>query len=108
MESPLFSEFVTTFCLGFIALQAHEHAFTTLVEITAVGSSFPCFKNCDVRSVVAWLKARFASHLTKEETVAHCLNVIRSSVNSYGTSNYDCFQYLSNGMHNNILKTALS
>ena len=98
LDSPLFSEFVTTFCVGFLALREHESAFTTLVDITAGGSTFPCFRNRDVRDVVEKLKARFVKDLTREQTVRHCLELIRRSVNSGGTARYDKFQWLTNGI----------
>lgn len=42
--SPLFSEFVTSFCCGFLALQAQADSFLTIVEITCRDSNFPCFE----------------------------------------------------------------
>jgi phosphatidylinositol 4-kinase len=44
LRSSLFSEFVTLFCCGFLALQAHCDTFMTLVEVTSRGSTFKCFE----------------------------------------------------------------
>ena len=97
-ESPLFTEFVTLFICGFLALQAHEDTFLTVIEITARGSSFPCFQGKDIESILAGLRSRFASHLSREETVLRVLKLIKASYNSYGTVQYDKFQNLTQGI----------
>jgi phosphatidylinositol 4-kinase len=98
MESPLFSEFVTLFCCGFLALQAHVDTFATIVEITCRGSSFKCFDGKDADEVVTKLKERFVPNLGKEASVAYALDLIKQSTKSYGTKQYDYFQYLSQGI----------
>lgn len=98
MESPFFSEFVTLFCCGFLALQAHMDTFLTLVEITCAGSSFNCFRGRDPVKMVQELRARFCPDLTKEQTVAFALDQIKQATHSYGTKQYDYFQYLSQGI----------
>lgn len=98
MESPLFSEFVTLFCCGFLALQAHVDTFATVVEITCRGSSFKCFEGRDADEVVTKLRERFVPDLGKEATVAYALDLIKQATKSYGTKQYDYFQYLSQGI----------
>ena len=98
LRSSLFSEFVTLFCCGFLALQAHCDTFLTLVEITCRGSTFKCFEGRDSGEVVEKLRERFSPHLEKEETIAFCLDIIKESTQSYGTAQYDYFQYLSQGI----------
>ena len=98
MESPLFSEFVTLFCCGFLALQAHVDTFATVVEITCRGSSFKCFEGRDADEVVTKLRERFVPDFSKEATVAYALDLIKQATKSYGTKQYDYFQYLSQGI----------
>ena len=98
MESPLFSEFVTLFCCGFLALRAHVDTFATIVEITCRGSSFKCFEGRDADEVVAKLRERFVPNLDKEAAVAYALDLIKQATKSYGTKQYDYFQYLSQGI----------
>lgn len=98
LKSPLFSEFVILFCCGFLALQAHADTFLTIVEITCIGSNFNCFEGKSPREVVSKLRDRFSPHLNKEETVQFALDLIKSAVSSYGTKQYDYFQYLSQGI----------
>jgi phosphatidylinositol 4-kinase len=81
MESPLFSKFVTLFCCGFLALQAHVDTFATIVEITCRGSSFKCFDGREADEVVSKLRERFASELGKEASVAHALDLIKQATN---------------------------
>jgi phosphatidylinositol 4-kinase len=98
LRSSLFSEFVTLFCCGFLALQAHCETFLTIVDITCKGSTFKCFEGRDSTEVVDKLRERFRPELEKEESIAFCLDIIKEATQSYGTAQYDYFQYLSQGI----------
>jgi phosphatidylinositol 4-kinase len=98
LRSPLFSEFVTLFCCGFLALQPYSGTFLTIVDIMCRDSTFKCFEGRDTDDVVSKLRERFAPDLSKEETVSFALDLIRQAVTSYGTKQYDLFQYLSQGI----------
>jgi phosphatidylinositol 4-kinase len=98
LGSPLFSEFVTLFCCGFLALQAHADTFLTVVEITCKGSNFHCFDGKDPDEIVTKLRERFCPELNKSQTVAYALDLIKFATTSYGTKQYDYFQYLSQGI----------
>ncbi|KAL7522606.1 hypothetical protein ACHAWX_007302 [Stephanocyclus meneghinianus] len=98
LGSPLFSEFVTLFCCGFLALQAHADTFLTVVEITCKGSNFHCFDGKEPDEIVSKLRERFCPELNKSQTVAYALDLIKFATTSYGTKQYDYFQYLSQGI----------
>ena len=98
MQSPFFSEFVTLFCCGFLALQAHMETFLTIVEITCNGSSFKCFEGRTREEILTKLRDRFCPQLCKEASVAFALDLIKQATSSYGTKQYDYYQYLSQGI----------
>lgn len=98
MQSPFFSEFVTLFCCGFVALRAHMDTFLTLVEITCSSSSFKCFEGREQAEVVQKMRARFCPDLSNESAVAFAMDLIKQATQSYGTKQYDFFQYLSQGI----------
>jgi phosphatidylinositol kinase/protein kinase (PI-3 family) len=98
LGSPLFSEFVTLFCCGFLALQAHCETFLTIVDITCEGSTFKCFEGKETKEITSKLRERFCPELTKEETISHAMDLIRLSFNATGTKQYDFFQYMSQGI----------
>ena len=98
IDSPVFSEFVILFCCGFLALQSHFGTFLTLVEITSKQSTFPCFEGRDSEVILDELEARFRPDLDTEKTIAFALDVIQQATSSYGTKQYDYFQYLSQGI----------
>ncbi len=98
LGSVLFSEFVTLFCCGFLALQAHCETFITIVEITCEGSTFNCFEGKETKEITSKLRERFCPHLNKEETISHAMDLIRLSFNATGTKQYDFFQYMSQGI----------
>jgi hypothetical protein len=98
VRSSLFSEFVTLFCCGFLALQAHCDTFVTLVEITCRGSTFNCFEGKDSAEIIEKFKRRMCEDKSKEETIAVVLDIIKEATSSYGTRQYDYFQYLSQGI----------
>ena len=128
--SPLFTEFVTLFCCGFLALQRHAGTFLTLIEITykSMGATMPCFaplvgtqNGC--KQVLDTTRQLFRTDLVSPSeyinssgrstdnsanasgessrhlaTVCHALDLIKTSMSSYGTSQYDYFQYMSQGI----------
>jgi hypothetical protein len=98
LKSPLFSEFVTLFCCGFLALQSYCDTFLTIVEIMSKNSTFNCFVGREPAEVVSKLRERFVPDLNKEATVAFALDLIKLATSSYGTKQYDYFQYLSQGI----------
>jgi phosphatidylinositol 4-kinase B len=98
LRSPLFAEFVTLFCCGFLALQLHCDTFLTLVEITSKDSTFKCFDGRDTQDIVAKLRERFCPDLSKEDTISYALDLIKQATTSYGTRQYDLYQYLSQGI----------
>lgn len=98
IDSPVFSEFVILFCCGFLALQSHFGTFLTLVEITSKESTFPCFEGRDSEVILDELEARFRPDLDTEKTIAFALDIIQQATSSYGTKQYDYFQYLSQGI----------
>merc|ERR1711862_491742 len=65
LDSPLFSEFVTLFCCGFLALQSHVDTFCTLVEVSALGSSFKCFEGKNIRDELKYLESDFDQTVIK-------------------------------------------
>jgi len=98
IDSPVFSEFVILFCCGFLALQSHFETFLTLVEITSKESTFPCFEGRNAETVLDEMEARFRPDLDTEKTIAFALDIIQQATSSYGTKQYDYFQYLSQGI----------
>jgi phosphatidylinositol 4-kinase len=48
--------------------------------------------------MVAKLRDRFCAELDKEASVAFALDLIKTATTSYGTKQYDYFQYLSQGI----------
>lgn len=98
LRSPLFSEFVTLFCCGFLALQSHCDTFLTLVEITSKESTFKCFEGRDTEEIVLKLREKFCQDLSKEDTVSFALDLIKQAAISYGTRQYDLYQYISQGI----------
>jgi phosphatidylinositol kinase/protein kinase (PI-3 family) len=98
LRSPLFSEFVTLFCCGFLTLQSYCDTFLTIVEITSKDSTFSCFEGRDTEEVVSKLRERFCPDLSKEDTVSFALDLIKQATTSYGTWQYDIFQYVSQGI----------
>jgi phosphatidylinositol 4-kinase len=98
LRSPLFSEFVTLFCCGFLALQSYSGTFLTIVEIMCKDSTFKCFDGRDTDDIVSKLRDRFCLYLTKGQTVAFALDLIKQATTSYGTRQYDLFQYISQGI----------
>merc|ERR1712032_569072 len=98
LGSPLFSEFVTLFCCGFLALQANAQIFLNMVQVTCEGSNFKCFYGKNTKDIIRKLCDRFCLQLDKEATISFAMELIRQATRSYGTKQYDYFQYISQGI----------
>jgi len=98
IDSKLFLDFLMLFCCGFVALQVHADTFLTLVEITCTGSTFKCFEGKDHKEILENIRSRFCLHLDKESTISFAMDLIHQATTSYGTAQYDFFQYISNGI----------
>jgi phosphatidylinositol kinase/protein kinase (PI-3 family) len=61
-------------------------------------STFKCFDGREPGEVVSKLRERFCPDLNKEETVAFALDLIKQATTSYGTKQYDYFQYIAQGI----------
>jgi hypothetical protein len=59
---------------------------------------FNCFEGKDPGEVVSKLRERFCPDLNKSQTVAYALDLIKFATASYGTKQYDYYQYLSQGI----------
>jgi phosphatidylinositol 4-kinase len=98
IDSKLSLDFLMLFCCGFVALQVHADTFLTLVEITCTGSTFKCFEGKDHKEILENIRSRFCLHLDKESTISFAMDLIHQATTSYGTAQYDFFQYISNGI----------
>mmetsp|Transcript_7120 Transcript_7120/g.27276 ORF Transcript_7120/g.27276 Transcript_7120/m.27276 type:complete len:1168 (-) Transcript_7120:205-3708(-) len=105
LRSTGFEDFVVLFVNGFLSLQAQVDAIAVMVETAAEGSTFPCFRGVDVEDCVRRLRQRLDPFDTKmspaereAKSVDFALGLIRRSLNSGLTRQYDNFQWLTNGI----------
>ncbi|RLN68087.1 hypothetical protein BBJ29_002611 [Phytophthora kernoviae] len=97
-ESEGFKEYVTLCTRGFLACQQHCDEICDLVDVMSRQSPYPCFLGIDADYILLRLRSRFKLTLSKQETVAHVLSLIRKSNNNYSTRQYDNFQRMTNGI----------
>ncbi|CAI5726215.1 unnamed protein product [Peronospora effusa] len=97
-DSEGFKEYVTLCTRGFLACQQHCDEICDLVDVMSRQSPYPCFLGIDAEYILLRLRSRFKLLLSKQETVAHVLAIIRKSNNNYSTRQYDNFQRMTNGI----------
>ncbi|TDH64978.1 uncharacterized protein CCR75_000595 [Bremia lactucae] len=97
-DSEGFKEYVTLCTRGFLACQQHCDEICDLVDVMSRQSPYPCFLGIDADYVLLRLRSRFKLTLSKQETVAYALSLIRKSNNNYSTRQYDNFQRMTNGI----------
>lgn len=97
-DSEGFKEYVTLCTRGFLACQQHCDEICDLVDVMSRQSPYPCFLGIDADYILLRLRSRFKLSLSKQETVAHVLSLIRKSNNNYSTRQYDNFQRMTNGI----------
>ncbi|TYZ60529.1 hypothetical protein PybrP1_003062 [[Pythium] brassicae (nom. inval.)] len=93
-----FNEYVQLCTRGFLACQQHCDEICDLVDIMSRQSPYPCFAGKDTNYILLRLRARFKLALSKKDTVAHVLYLIRKSNSNYSTRQYDNFQRMTNGI----------
>lgn len=98
VQSKLFAEFVLLFSCAFLALQAGYAEISGVIEVMCDESNFPCFDNVSKSDVLARLHSRLRPDLDKRESVGFAIDLIRQSMGSTLTRQYDNFQYLTNGI----------
>lgn len=97
-ESDGFNEYVQLCTRGFLACQQHCDEICDLVDVMSRQSPYPCFAGKDINYILLRLRARFKLTLSKKDTVAHVLYLIRKSNSNYSTRQYDNFQRMTNGI----------
>ncbi|CAH0477280.1 unnamed protein product [Peronospora belbahrii] len=97
-DSEGFKEYVTLCTRGFLACQQRCDEICDLVNVMSRQSPYPCFLGIDAEYILLRLRSRFKLSLSKQETVAHVLALIRKSNNNYSTRQYDNFQRMTNGI----------
>lgn len=97
-DSEGFKEYVKLCTMGFLACQQHCDEICDLVDIMSRQSPYPCFAGKDVSYILLRLRSRFKLTLSKQETVAHVLYLVRKSNSNYSTRQYDNFQRMTNGI----------
>lgn len=98
VESPLFQEFKTGFYNAFIALRRRSQQIIDLIKIMFLCDHVrvPCAQGG--QGAVDALVGRFSLHLTEAECRELTDGLILQSYNNWRTTNYDYFQYYSNGI----------
>jgi phosphatidylinositol 4-kinase len=98
VDSEGFQEYVTLCTRGFLACQKHCDELCDLVDVMSRQSPYPCFAGKDISYIMFKLRSRFKLSLSKEDTVAYVLSLIRKSNSNYSTRQYDNFQRMTNGI----------
>ena len=86
------------FTSGFLALRDNCETIVGTVSLLSVESTYPCFHGKDRVAVFDRFKARFRKELSTKDCIKFCLDLIIESYGNYGTSQYDSFQWLTNGI----------
>lgn len=97
-ESEGFKEYVKLCTRGFLACQQHCDEICDLVDVMSRQSPYPCFLGKDAAYILQRLRSRFKLTLSRQDTVAHVLSLVRKSNSNYSTRQYDNFQRMTNGI----------
>ena len=98
VSSKLFADFVLLFSCAFLVLQAGVDQIAGVVDIMCDESPFPCFAGVAKADVLAKLKQRLRPDLDRRASVGFAIDLIRQSMSSTLTRQYDNFQWLTNGI----------
>jgi len=98
VHSKLFAEFVLLFACAILALQQGFNQIASVLEIMCDQSPFPCFAGTTAAEVLARLRARLRPGADKRAVVGLAVDLVKASMGSTLTRQYDNFQWLTNGI----------
>lgn len=97
VDSDMFAYFKSLLIQGLYMLRTYTRPLTTLVEVMADGSSFPCFRNR--KAAVEQLKKRFKCCYSEDECIKAVESMISYSMGNWRTVQYDNYQKLTNDIY---------
>lgn len=97
IDSDTFRYFKALFVKGCLECRKHYEKIISLVEMTQSSSNMPCF--IGGAATIQQLKQRFNIHLPESEYIQFAEDLIMKSYYSWSTSQYDKFQYFTNGVY---------
>jgi hypothetical protein len=100
VESDMFHYFQVLLLRGFLAVRRHNRKLLLLVRMMTHGGHLACLAP-DYAGVSAAdsMRQRMQLHMTESECVAHILDLVSDSLESWSTHAYDYYQYYTNAIH---------
>jgi phosphatidylinositol kinase/protein kinase (PI-3 family) len=100
VESDMFHYFQVLLLRGFLAVRRHNRKLLLLVRMMTHGGHVACLA-ADYAGVSAAdsMRQRMQLHMTESECVAHILDLVSDSLESWSTHAYDYYQYYTNAIH---------
>ena len=95
VSSEFFHYFQVLLLRGFLELRRHSRRIVTLVRLMGEGSQLSCF-SAGVDETIDALRARLQLGLSERECAAHVLDLVVDSFDSWKTTAFDYYQYLTN------------
>lgn len=99
VESDMFHYFQVLLLRGFLAVRRHNRKLLLLVRMMTHGGHLACLADYGGVSAADSLRQRMQLHMTESECVAHILDLVSDSLESWSTHAYDYYQYYTNAIH---------
>lgn len=98
VDGAMWAYFKASMNLGFIELRKHSEKLIGLVEmLLQTNTKLPCFA-AGSNEVLESLRSRFYLGKTDKQCGEHMDQLINESIGNWRTTQYDKFQYNSNGI----------
>ena len=98
INSEPFNYFITLLTQGFLELRKYFNNFVKILEINGKNSDMPCFIGKDINIILRDFIGRFHLEKKDEEIKELMNNLVKESINSWRTYQYDIYQQLTNGI----------
>ena len=99
IDSPVFQYFQTLLYIGFIEARKHFDTLWKIIEITYRGNpDLPCFKDREIEEIKKYFEDKFLFDKPEIELSEFVEPLIKESYGNGRTSQYDTYQYLTNGI----------
>ena len=98
INSEPFNYFLTLLTQGFLELRKYFNNFVKILEINGKNSDMPCFIGKDINIILRDFIGRFHLEKKDEEIKELMNNLVKDSINSWRTYQYDIYQQITNGI----------
>ena len=98
INSEIYKYFISILTKGFLEIRKYFDSFVKIIDIMTKNSDMPCFIGRDPNLVIRDFISRFHLEKSEKEIEELIINLVKDSIDSWRTYQYDIYQKITNGI----------